>query len=151
MVGLVTTGLDNKPVGIHRTWLSHDGRGKAPVSPNKMMLGPCKGGAVRLSKLGNPLLIGEGIETTLAAMQATGHAGWAALSTSGLRALELPADAHQVIILADGDVAGEAAAIAAAKRWTAEGRDIRIAAAPAGSDFNDLLHDSIRPDGKWTS
>ena len=55
-------------------------------------------------------MVGEGIETCLAAMQATGHPAWAALSTSGLRALDLPDDVRDVIVLADGDDPGEAAA-----------------------------------------
>ena len=38
-----------------------------------MMLGPCRGGAVRLADSGDVLMVGEGIETCLAAMQATGH------------------------------------------------------------------------------
>ena len=75
-----------------------------------MMLGPCRGGAVRLAAPGDVLMVGEGIETCLAAMQATGHPAWAALSTSGLRALDLPEDVRDVIVLADGDDAGEAAA-----------------------------------------
>ena len=49
------------------------GLGKAPVDPQKMMLGPCRGGAVRLAPAGDVLSVGEGIETCLAAMQATGH------------------------------------------------------------------------------
>src|SRR5207344_775256 len=57
--------------------------------PQKMMFGPCRGGAVRLTAPGDVLMIGEGIETCLTAMQATGHPAWAALSTSGLRALDL--------------------------------------------------------------
>ena len=52
-------------------------------------------------------MIGEGIETCLAAMQATGQPAWAALSTSGLRSLDLPANVRDVIVLADGDEAGE--------------------------------------------
>ena len=75
-----------------------------------MMLGPCRGGAVRLADPGDVLMVGEGIETCLAAMQATGHPAWAALSTSGLRALDLPEDVRDVIVLADGDDPGEAAA-----------------------------------------
>ena len=63
----------------------------------------------------------------------------AALSTSGLRALELPADVRDVVILADGDAPGEAAADTAAARWQKEGRRVRIARSPAGYDFNDLL------------
>jgi hypothetical protein len=40
---------------------------------------------VRFTDLGELLMIGEGIETTLAVRQAVGRAAWAALSTSGLR------------------------------------------------------------------
>jgi hypothetical protein len=139
MIALVTRGPDNRPIGVHRTFLARDGSGKAPVEPNKMMLGPCRGGIVRLAPAGDPLMIGEGIETCLAAMQATGHAAWAALSTSGLRTLELPPVIKNIIILADGDAPGEAAALAAAARWRHEGRRVRIARPPQGTDFNDLL------------
>ena len=61
---------------------------------------------MRLAPAGDVLMVGEGIETCLAAMQATGHPAWAALSTSGLRALDLPDDVRDVIVLADGDDAG---------------------------------------------
>jgi len=139
MVGLVTRGTDDAPLAIHRTFLARDGAGKAPVVPAKMMLGPCRGGAVRLGVPGDVLMVGEGIETCLAAMQATGHPAWAALSTSGLRALDLPEVVRDVIVLADGDDPGEAAAREAALRWKREGRSVRIARPPRGADFNDLL------------
>ncbi len=87
MVALVTRGIDGEPIGIHRTFLSRDGGAKAPITPQKMMLGPCRGGAVRLGPATNPLMVGEGIETCLAAMQGKGWSVWAALSTSGLRSL----------------------------------------------------------------
>jgi putative DNA primase/helicase len=90
MVALVTNGADGMPVAIHRTYLARDGDGKAPIDPQKMMLGPCRGGAVRLAEPGDVLMIGEGVETCLAAMQASGHPAWAALSTSGLRSFNLP-------------------------------------------------------------
>lgn len=139
MVALVTRGADDTPLAIHRTYLARDGAGKAPVDPQKMMLGPCRGGAVRLGLPGDVLMIGEGIETCLAAMQATGSPGWAGLSTSGLRSLDLPGDMRDVILLADGDGPGEAAACDAARRWKCEGRRVRIARPPQGMDFNDLL------------
>ena len=84
-------------------------------------------------------MVGEGIETCLAAMQATGKPAWAALSTSGLRSLDLPRAIAKVIVLADGDEPGEAAAQHCARRWQREGRSVRIARAPSGMDFNDLL------------
>jgi hypothetical protein len=139
MVALVTHGAHGKPLGVHRTFLARDGHGKAPVDPPKMMLGPCRGGAARLGPASDPLMIGEGIETCLAAMQASGHAAWAALSTSGLRSLDLPHAARDVIVLADGDEPGEAAAQDCAWRWKQEGRRVRIARPPQGLDFNDLL------------
>lgn len=139
MVALVTNGTDGAPVAIHRTFLARDGDGKAPVDPQKMMLGPTRGGAVRLADPGKVLMVGEGIETCLAAMQASGHPAWAALSTSGLRALDLPKDVRDVIVLADGDEAGEAAARLCALRWKREGRRVRIARPPQGKDFADIL------------
>jgi putative DNA primase/helicase len=141
MVALVTRGEDDTPLAIHRTFLAHDGTGKAPVEPQKMMLGPCRSGVVRLGPIGDRLMIGEGIETALSVMQATGQAAWAALSTSGLRTLDLPDTVRNVIVLADGDEPGEAAALDAARRWKREGRCVRIARPPREMDFNDFLMD----------
>jgi len=141
VVALVTSGADGRPLAIHRTFIAPDGCGKAPVDPQKMMLGPCRGGAVRLADPGDVLMVGEGIETSIAAMQATGNPAWAALSTSGLRTLDLPKDVRDIIVLADGDTAGEAAAHNCAWRWKREGRRVRIARPPQGMDFNDMLMD----------
>ena len=116
MIALVARGRDGEPLAIHRTFLTRDGAGKAPVAPQKMMLGPCRGGAIRLAMPTGKLMVGEGIETCLAAMQATGLSAWAALSTSGLRTLLLPAEIGEVIVLADGDEPGETAALDAARR-----------------------------------
>jgi len=141
MVALVTRGTDGDAIGIHRTFLSRDSGGKAPVTPQKMMLGPCGGGVVRLGPATNPLMVGEGIETCLAAMQEASLPAWAALSASGLRSLDLPSEIQEVIVLADGDDAGETAAKTAALWWRREGRRVRIARPPAGMDFNDVLLD----------
>jgi putative DNA primase/helicase len=139
MIALVTRGTDGTPVAIHRTFLAIDGAAKAAVEKPKMMLGPCRGGAVRLANPSDLLMVGEGIETCLAAMQATGHPAWAALSTSGMRSLDLPKGVGNVIVLADGDDGGEAAARDCARRWKREGRQVRIARPPRGMDFNDML------------
>ncbi len=97
------------------------------------------GPAVRLAAAGERLMVGEGIETCLTAMQATGEPAWAALSTSGLRTLEIPEHVREIIVLADADRPGEEAAQFAAHRWVSEGRRVRIARPPKGKDFNDLL------------
>ena len=44
-----------------------------------------------------------------------------------------------MIVLADGDDPGEAAARDCAHRWKREGRSVRIARPPKGMDFNDVL------------
>ena len=143
MVAIVEQGNDGIPLAIHRSFLTRNGS-KAPVDPTKMMLGPCRGGAVRLGEPSEILMVGEGIETCLAAMQSTGHPAWAALSTSGLRTLGLPEAVREVIVLADGDEPGEAAARDCALRWKQESRRVRIARPPRGMDFNDMLLGKVK-------
>jgi hypothetical protein len=76
------------------TWLSADGAAKADTekAEQRRTLGSSKGGAVRLAEPidGKPLIVGEGIETTATAMEATGLPGWASLGTSGLGNIEWP-------------------------------------------------------------
>jgi putative DNA primase/helicase len=133
---------DGELIGVHRTWLARDTAG-IWRRRDRRMLGRAAGGAARLAApAGETLLVGEGIETCLAAMQATALPAWAALSTEGLKALILPAAARHVVILADHDRsgAGERAARAAAARWMAERRRVRIALPPEpGTDFADVL------------
>ena len=100
-------------------------------------------------------MVSEGIETGAAAMTATGSPVWAALSTSGMISLVLPRLplAAAVVILADHDAngAGERAARAAAQRWLAEGRRVRIALPPEpGTDFADLLLGSSGSRDRWS-
>lgn len=134
---------------IHRTFLDWDtprraAPRKAPVEPQRMDLGPTAGTAIRLSPVAEELVIGEGIETALSVMQASGQPGWAAGSAKALELLILPPEVRRVTIAADGDEPGERAARRAAARWAGEGRDVRIARAPRGKDFNDLLMESAR-------
>jgi hypothetical protein len=139
MIAAVTVWPERRPCAVHRTFLAADGRGKAAVDTPRMTLGPCRGGAVRLAEATGQVMVGEGIETCLAAMQATGRPVWAALSTAGLRNLEIPEQVKEVVVLADADLPGEEAAQYAARRWVREGRRVRIARPPKGQDFNDLL------------
>lgn len=143
MVALVEHVAEG-PVAIHRTWLAIGGSGKAAFREPRRGLGPVKGGAVRLAPAGELLMVGEGVETTAAAMTATGSPGWAALSAGGIEALILPPLPHAatVVILADNDAngRGERAARTAAARWLAEGRRVRLAMPPErGTDMADVL------------
>jgi putative DNA primase/helicase len=80
-------------------------------------------------------LVAEGIETVLSGMQACKLAGWAALSATGLSKLILPNKVTKVIVLADADPTGEAAAKACASRWIYDGRQVLIARPSSGKDF----------------
>jgi putative DNA primase/helicase len=134
--------MDGAIVAIQRTFLKKDGSGKANVQPNKMMLGPCAGGAVRFAKPASVIAIAEGIETALSIAQACPYlAVWASLSAPGMRALQLPEVVQELIICADNDPdgTGERAAKAAAARFVNEGRKVRIAIPANANDFNDLL------------
>jgi hypothetical protein len=133
--------LDGELIGVQRTWIDRDA---ASVwrRRDRASLGPVGGGAVRLAPAGETLLIGEGIETGLAAMQATALPAWAALSTSGMKALRLAPIVRKVVILADNDAngAGARAACAAAARWQHESREVSVWMSPnVGEDANDLL------------
>ena len=125
--------------GVHRIWLAPDGSDKANVDPVKKSLGSTAGGAVRLAEPEHGrLLVGEGIETTAAAMALFDLPGWAAIGTGGLTAIELPEHVIDVVIAADRDAGGLQAAAALARRLEAEGRGVEIRL-PRKGDFNDAL------------
>ncbi len=127
---------------VHRTYLRPDGRGKAELEPAKMMLGTTAGGTVRLSEGEGPLLVAEGIETGLSLLSGLLRAPasvWAALSTSGMRALKLPPLPGKLTIASDGDEPGRAAAHALATRATALGWRVSMLSASDGRDWNDIL------------
>ncbi len=131
---------------VHRTYLRADGLGKAAVDPPKAMLAATGGGAVRLSDVPGLLVVAEGIETalSLACGLLSGPATiWAALSTSGIRGLHLPAKPGRLTIAADGDEPGRAAAHALAERAHALGWQVSLLPAPQGRDWNDILKGKV--------
>ncbi|MGR3290350.1 MAG: DUF7146 domain-containing protein, partial [Paracoccaceae bacterium] len=129
--------------GVHRTFFTK--RGQRLSKSAKLMLGPCAGGAVRLSSGAGPLVVAEGIETALSLLSGllSGPASvWAALSTSGMRALHLPPDPAKLIIATDSDDkehAGKLAGNVLANRAHTLGWDVSLMPAPEGKDWNDVL------------
>ena len=141
MVAAVTLWPSKTVVGVHRTYLTADGTDKATLSPNKMMLGLIKGGAVRLSPIGTKLILAEGIETALSCLYATNIPTWSCLSASGIIDIVVPPleVIQEIIICADGDGAGQKAADKLAGRLHRAGYGVRITPSPQGLDFNDVL------------
>ncbi len=130
--------------GIHRTFFTKSGErlGKSA----KMMLGPCAGGAVRLSEFVGPLVVCEGIETGLSLLSGLlsgPHTVWAALSTSGIKGLVLPPDPGALMIATDGDEPGREAGNSLARSAFALGWSVTLLPAPDGQDWNDVLQSGV--------
>ncbi len=130
--------------GVHRTFFERSGQRVS--SSAKMMLGPCAGGAVHLTKGAGSLVIAEGIETALSlacGLLDSPATIWAALSTSGMKALHLPDLPGKLIVAADGDAPGRDAARILAQRAVALGWDVFMLPAPDGADWNDVLQGKV--------
>lgn len=128
--------------GVHRTWLSFDGGGKACVASPRRAMGHLLGGGVRLGGGGEAsriLFAGEGLETMLSLRMAMPLAPViAALSANHLAAVLFPALLRRLYVAVDADAAGRRAL----ERLSARGREAGIevlALHPALGDFNDDL------------
>jgi putative DNA primase/helicase len=145
---------------IWRIFLCEDGR-KADVENAKLGLGPAGGGAVRIGGIDEKIGVAEGVETALAAWHLVNKTFpvWAALSTSGMKAIELPLAVQRVVIFPDGDKplrkrghqyepaepAGRKAADVLRSRLVAAGIACTIAAEPSpGRDYLDIWNDHCR-------
>jgi hypothetical protein len=107
-------------------------------------------GVVKLWPLGSAtrLAIGEGIETTLSAMNLFARQGedlrpaWAALSSGKLGAIPVIPQVTRLTLFIDNDANGEgqAAATRIDQRWTRAGCTVvHLTPDEPGSDFNDIL------------
>lgn len=131
-----------KPVNIHRTFLTSEGR-KAPYDDaRKLMEGTLpKGSAIRLCAHGERLGVAEGIETALSASALFGTPCWALISADNLSAWSPPDAVTSTPIYADHDrsYAGQAAGYTLAKRMAAKSIDAPVHLPPTlGDDWNDV-------------
>lgn len=161
MVAAFTRGKNI--TGIHRTYLAPDGTGKADLrgakgdSVAKLTKGSLRGAAIRLSngvrdisvnkaaEAGYvcPLMIGEGIETTLTgAMAQPDYRAWAAGNLTLMGLLAWPECASAAVLLGenDGSEAARAAFEKVRRHWEAQraGRPFKAVFPPPGvKDLND--------------
>jgi hypothetical protein len=133
--------VDVGQTAVHLTYLNPlDPTSRVTIEPRKRALGPVKGAAVRLAAAGPVLAIAEGIETAASVQQLYQIPVWAALSASGIENVIIPPVVRELIIAADNDPRGLKAAHAAARRWYAFGKTVRLIYPPAAKrDFNDVL------------
>lgn len=127
-----------KTIGIHRTYLTMDGR-KASVDPVRMVLGETV--PVRLAGPGTCLGIAEGIETAICAGKAFSLPVWAALNANGLKSWEPPNGTTGVVVFGDNDAnfTGQDAAFSLAHRLSRLGLQVRVEIPPTvGTDWADV-------------
>jgi DNA polymerase len=141
LLALMRGVTTDAPTGIHRIALTPDGR-----KIDRKMLG--RSGAVKLWSAGSTLVVGEGIESVLAAAtrvpyrSALLQPAWAALSAGAINRFPVIDGIEQLILLVDHDRngTGQAAASSCADRWSRAGRRvIRLTPKCPGADFNDII------------
>jgi hypothetical protein len=132
-------GPDEEISAVHRTYIDPRGDKKAKVSIPKMALGPVRGGAVRLGRATETLMLTEGIEDALALMQMIGTTAWALLGTAGFKSFTSPPETRTIILAPDADPAGDATVAQAAARFSGMGLRVMRLRPPDGSDWCDCL------------
>lgn len=133
------TDLDGRITGVHRTWLSPEGSGKAPIDTPRRAMGDLLGHAVRLCTAHDVMAAGEGIETILSLRMALpGLPMAAALSAAHLAAILFPATLRRLYIARDDDPAGDGARDSLVERARDAGIEA-IALSPTLGDFNEDL------------
>ncbi|WP_345122069.1 toprim domain-containing protein, partial [Quisquiliibacterium transsilvanicum] len=104
---------DGRVLALHRTYLTTDGC-KAPVPTVKKLTGaagPLAGACIPLHDAQQGVIgIAEGIETAQAAHLASGLPTVAAYCAGNLAAYTWPAGVRRIVVFADADQAGAAAA-----------------------------------------
>ncbi|MEY4749698.1 MAG: hypothetical protein RIQ60_1912 [Pseudomonadota bacterium] len=133
-------------LALHRTYLDPSGRKAslpdgAPVKKLTRAAGYLMGGCVRLAEPDAAGLLGvaEGIETALAASMAGGLPVVAAYSAGALAAWQWPAAVRHIVVCADNDPAGAAAAHELGQRALSAGLRVHVAAPSApGLDWCDI-------------
>lgn len=143
--------LAGNPISAHRTYMLGDGAGKAKkLMPGMAQLG---GTSIRLIHDLRSLVVGEGIETTLAGWQYlhthvpdhefSGTLGaWAGISAHGLKEMLLPETLETLWICMDADFSftGQAAAYELARKVKLTGRTVKILEPTMmGCDLDDVL------------
>jgi hypothetical protein len=132
----------NAPIGVQRIALRESNSRVEKI--DRRMLG--RAGVVKLWAAGRTLVVGEGLETVLAAATRIPFEGaalapaWACLSASKLAALPPIPGVERLVVLADHDDEGKRAAAQITDQWRAAGRAVVPLLPPEeGTDFNDLI------------
>jgi hypothetical protein len=142
IIGRFTDAVTGEPRGIWRR----------PIDGQKpRTLGPMKGAVLRLwpdEAVTTGLVLGEGVETTLAAATRIIRRGtmlqpaWASGSADNMATFPALAGVEALTLLVDNDASltGQEAAEVCARRWRTAGREMtRLISPIVGTDLNDIV------------
>ena len=139
------TDLDNKPVSIHRTYLTAGGD-KAAIEKSRMLMQGSipDGSAIRLFPYQDTLGIAEGIETAISAYAIFGVPTWASISAAMLVKWTPPSVVKRVYIFGDNDDSFTGQLAAYRLGWALKNNktlDVVRVMIPdiRGADWNDVL------------
>jgi len=139
LLALMRNATTDVPTGIQRIALTADAN-----KIDRRMLG--QAGVVKLWTPNHQLVVGEGLETTLAAAtripydDAPLQPAWALLSAGKLRTLPTIANVKRLIVLVDHDDEGLRAADFCEQRWIRAGHTVvQLIPEQPGADFNDIV------------
>lgn len=139
MVALFRDLKTDEPCGIHRVFLSREG-----AKLDRWMLGRIKGAAVKLDpdeEVTLGLVVGEGIESCLAARTLGYRPCWALGSAGAIASMPVLGGIEALTIV--GEIndhgANEKAARECGKRWAAAGCEVKWLEPFGGDDANDVL------------
>jgi hypothetical protein len=146
LIALFRDPITNKPTGIHRIRLALDNQ-----KVERKMLGPVGGSVIKLwpdEDVTYGLVIGEGIETTLAAAARVEHRGsllrpaWAAGNENNLANFPVIDGINSLTVLIDHDAngIGQKAATQCIWRWRRAKREaLGLIPQQVDTDFNDIV------------
>jgi len=144
LVALITDIQTGKPLSLHRTWITADG--KADVNPPRLLLAnhAIAGGCIKLwpdEDVSDTLGIAEGVETALSLAHAVTPV-WSCIDAGHLERFPVLAGLTQIYIARDNDIAGVKAATACATRYHAAGRYVAISN-QSQNDINDTAGEAV--------
>lgn len=130
------TDLAGAITGVHRTWLDHETKGKAPIACPRRAMGHLLGNGVRFGASAAVMVAGEGLETMLSLRQVMPTLPLiAGLSAAHLAAVAFPAALQRLYVARDDDPAGGAALATLRERAAESGIEI-YPLEPRHDDFN---------------
>jgi putative DNA primase/helicase len=138
--------VEAEPRAVMRTALTVDGK-----KIGRMAYGPVRGAAIKLSDdadVTTGLVIGEGLETTLAGMMFGFAPAWALGSAGGIAKFPVLSGIEALTVLAETEDGGanERASRECFARWSAAGREVLRATSMIGGDANDALTMAVAGD-----